>query len=100
MAPSGWEPVLVEPGRELQAGGRSLHFTAPAQSLLLFFGFFGVLFLVVFLLLLFLPEIWMLKSSQRRDGSAALPAPETLPGAVSEHFQELLVILSLPVNFF
>lgn len=56
MAPSGWEPVLVEPGRELQAGGRSLHFTAPAQPLLLFFGFclflvfvFGGFFVVVVL---------------------------------------------------
>lgn len=29
--------------------------------------------------------------SWRQDGSAALPAPESLPGAISEHFQELLV---------
>lgn len=48
--------MLVEPGRELQAGGRSLHFTAPAQPLLLFFGFclflvfvFGGFFVVVVL---------------------------------------------------
>lgn len=79
MAPSGWE---------VGAAARSLHLTAPAQPLLLFF------------FLLFLPEIRMLTSLQKQGGSAALQTPKTRPEAVSEHFQELLVIVFLPVNVF
>lgn len=39
-------------------------------------------------------------ASKFAEGSAALPAPKNLPGAVCERFQELLVIVFLPLSFF